>query len=53
MIKPKTYFKQVPLKLVKKIVEQQDEQEEVAVLPTRAGKKKLKVNLVEALAVIR
>ena len=53
MIKPKTYFKQVPLKFVKKIVEQQTEQEKVALLPTRAAKKKLKVRLVEAIAVIR
>ncbi len=53
MIKPKTYFKQVPLKVIKKIVKQQAEQEQGAVLPTRTRKKKLKVRLVEAIAVIR
>jgi hypothetical protein len=53
IIKPKTYFKQVPLKFVKKIVKQQTEQEEVAVLPTSAAKKKLKLSLVEAITVIR
>jgi len=34
MIKPKTYFKQFPPKIAKKTVEQQPEQENVAVLPT-------------------
>jgi hypothetical protein len=53
MIKPKTYFKQVPPKIVKKIVEQQTEQEKVAVLPTTTRKNKLRVNLVEALGVIQ
>jgi hypothetical protein len=51
--KLKTYFEQVPLKVVKKIVEQQTEQEKVAVLPTTTRKKKLKVKLVKGIAVIR
>jgi hypothetical protein len=51
MIKAKTYFEQVPLDIVKKIVEQQNEQEKVAVLPTTTRKKKAKVNPVEAIAV--
>jgi hypothetical protein len=51
MIKAKTYFKQVPLKIVKKILEQQNEQEIVAVQPTTLRKKKLKVNPMEAIPV--
>jgi hypothetical protein len=48
MIKRKTHFEQVPLEIVKKIVEQQTEQEDIAVLPTTARKKKLKTNPMEA-----
>ena len=51
MIKRKTYFEQVPLKIVKKIVEPHTLQENGAVLPTTARKKKLKANPVEAIMV--
>jgi len=51
MIKPKTYFKQVPPKIVRKILEQQKELENVVVLPTTTCKRKPKVNLVEVIAV--
>jgi hypothetical protein len=53
VIKAKTYFKQVPLNIVKKILEQHNELEKVAVLRTTTRKKKRKVNLVKAIAVIQ
>jgi hypothetical protein len=52
MIRAKTYFKQVPLKIVKKILERQNELENVVVLPATTRKRKPKANLVEATAVI-
>lgn len=46
-------FKQVPPKIVREIMEQQTEQEKVAVLPATTRNRKLRVNLVEGLGVIR
>jgi hypothetical protein len=40
MRKPKTHFEQVPIEIVKKIVEQQVEREELAVPPITTGKEK-------------
>ena len=46
MRKPKTDFEQVPLEIVKKIVEQQTEQEELVVPPIATAKEKAE-NLVK------
>ena len=35
MIEPKTYFEQVPLEIVKKIIEEQIKQEEIAELASK------------------
>jgi hypothetical protein len=39
MLRPKTYFEQVPLEIVQKIVEKEDEQEKTTI-PARGSKKK-------------
>lgn len=49
MFIPKTHFEQVPLEIVKKIVEQQTEPGGTAAALVKAGRKELEKNLVEAI----
>jgi hypothetical protein len=53
MLKLKTHFAQVPLEIVRKIVEQQMELEKIASLPRADNKKKLEEIPLEPITAIR
>lgn len=52
MLKSKTYFEQVPLKVVKKILQQQDTQEKIAPLPGDTDENDLEDQSIETRKVI-
>ena len=53
MRKLKTHFKQVPLEIVRKIVEQQTAEEKLSVAPVADDRKELEENGFEATTVAR